>query len=139
MLDVGTGSGILAICASKLGAEKCKAYDIDRSRQSRQRERQRQRRDERRVRRVRPARERRSLGRAVRFRDREYRGGHHRQDGAGHRGLPEDRRTAHHVGNHRALRGRRARSYDRERLRAGRGAHGVGLGSDGLAQKVTFS
>ena len=29
MLDVGTGSGILAICASKLGAEKCKAYDID--------------------------------------------------------------------------------------------------------------
>ncbi len=29
VLDVGTGSGILAICASKLGAEKCKAYDID--------------------------------------------------------------------------------------------------------------
>ena len=29
MLDVGTGSGILAICASKLGAEKCYAYDID--------------------------------------------------------------------------------------------------------------
>ncbi|MBR6603197.1 MAG: 50S ribosomal protein L11 methyltransferase, partial [Clostridia bacterium] len=29
MLDVGTGSGILAICASKLGAEHCAAYDID--------------------------------------------------------------------------------------------------------------
>lgn len=29
MLDVGTGSGILAICASKLGAGTCNAYDID--------------------------------------------------------------------------------------------------------------
>ncbi len=29
MLDVGTGSGILAICASRLGAGECKAYDID--------------------------------------------------------------------------------------------------------------
>lgn len=29
MLDVGTGSGILAICASKLGAAFCEAYDID--------------------------------------------------------------------------------------------------------------
>ena len=29
VLDVGTGSGILAICASKLGAEMCRAYDID--------------------------------------------------------------------------------------------------------------
>ena len=29
VLDVGTGSGILAICASKLGAGECKAYDID--------------------------------------------------------------------------------------------------------------
>ena len=29
MLDVGTGSGILAICASKLGAASCNAYDID--------------------------------------------------------------------------------------------------------------
>lgn len=29
VLDVGTGSGILAICAAKLGAEKCNAYDID--------------------------------------------------------------------------------------------------------------
>lgn len=29
MLDVGTGSGILAICARKLGASACKAYDID--------------------------------------------------------------------------------------------------------------
>ena len=29
VLDVGCGSGILAICASKLGAEYCKAYDID--------------------------------------------------------------------------------------------------------------
>ena len=29
MLDVGTGSGILAICASKLGAVECRAYDID--------------------------------------------------------------------------------------------------------------
>ncbi len=29
MLDVGTGSGILAICASKLGAKECAAYDID--------------------------------------------------------------------------------------------------------------
>ena len=29
MLDVGTGSGILAICASKLGACSCRAYDID--------------------------------------------------------------------------------------------------------------
>ena len=29
MLDVGTGSGILAICASKLGARECRAYDID--------------------------------------------------------------------------------------------------------------
>ena len=29
MLDVGTGSGILAICASKLGAGECYAYDID--------------------------------------------------------------------------------------------------------------
>lgn len=29
MLDVGTGSGILAICASKLGAKECRAYDID--------------------------------------------------------------------------------------------------------------
>ena len=29
MLDVGTGSGILAICASKLGASECRAYDID--------------------------------------------------------------------------------------------------------------
>jgi len=29
MLDVGTGSGILAICASKLGARECFAYDID--------------------------------------------------------------------------------------------------------------
>ena len=27
--DVGCGSGILAICASKLGAADCKAYDID--------------------------------------------------------------------------------------------------------------
>ena len=29
MLDVGCGSGILAICASKLGAGECFAYDID--------------------------------------------------------------------------------------------------------------
>ena len=29
MLDVGCGSGILAICASKLGAGQCLAYDID--------------------------------------------------------------------------------------------------------------
>lgn len=29
VLDVGCGSGILAICASKLGAGQCKAYDID--------------------------------------------------------------------------------------------------------------
>ncbi len=29
VLDVGCGSGILAICASKLGAGMCKAYDID--------------------------------------------------------------------------------------------------------------
>ena len=29
VLDVGCGSGILAICASKLGAKSCKAYDID--------------------------------------------------------------------------------------------------------------
>ena len=29
MLDVGCGSGILAICASKLGAGLCRAYDID--------------------------------------------------------------------------------------------------------------
>ncbi len=29
MLDVGTGSGILAICASKLGASECFACDID--------------------------------------------------------------------------------------------------------------
>ncbi|MBD8986807.1 MAG: 50S ribosomal protein L11 methyltransferase [Clostridiales bacterium] len=29
MLDVGTGTGILAICASRLGAGVCRAYDID--------------------------------------------------------------------------------------------------------------
>ena len=29
LLDVGTGSGILAICASRLGAGECRAYDID--------------------------------------------------------------------------------------------------------------
>ncbi len=29
VLDVGCGSGILAICASKLGAGMCRAYDID--------------------------------------------------------------------------------------------------------------
>ncbi|MBQ7314605.1 MAG: 50S ribosomal protein L11 methyltransferase [Clostridia bacterium] len=29
VLDVGTGSGILSICASKLGAASCHAYDID--------------------------------------------------------------------------------------------------------------
>ena len=29
VLDVGTGSGILSICASKLGARECFAYDID--------------------------------------------------------------------------------------------------------------
>ena len=29
LLDVGTGSGILSICASKLGARWCNAYDID--------------------------------------------------------------------------------------------------------------
>ena len=29
VLDVGCGSGILSICASKLGAESCNAYDID--------------------------------------------------------------------------------------------------------------
>ena len=29
LLDVGSGSGILAICGSKLGAEKCAACDID--------------------------------------------------------------------------------------------------------------
>ena len=29
LLDVGTGSGILSICASKLGARSCNAYDID--------------------------------------------------------------------------------------------------------------
>ena len=29
LLDVGTGSGILSICASKMGAKSCNAYDID--------------------------------------------------------------------------------------------------------------
>ncbi len=29
VLDVGCGSGILAICAAKLGARECRAYDID--------------------------------------------------------------------------------------------------------------
>ena len=29
LLDVGTGSGILSICASKMGAKWCNAYDID--------------------------------------------------------------------------------------------------------------
>lgn len=29
VLDIGTGSGILSICASKLGALSCSAYDID--------------------------------------------------------------------------------------------------------------
>ena len=29
LLDVGTGSGILSICASKMGARTCNAYDID--------------------------------------------------------------------------------------------------------------
>ena len=29
LLDVGTGSGILSICASKMGAKTCNAYDID--------------------------------------------------------------------------------------------------------------
>lgn len=29
LLDVGTGSGILAICGAKLGANECYAYDID--------------------------------------------------------------------------------------------------------------
>ena len=29
LLDVGTGSGILSICASKLGVGSCNAYDID--------------------------------------------------------------------------------------------------------------
>lgn len=29
VLDVGCGSGILAICAARLGADECKAYDID--------------------------------------------------------------------------------------------------------------
>ncbi len=29
LLDVGTGSGILAICGAKLGAVPCRAYDID--------------------------------------------------------------------------------------------------------------
>ena len=29
VLDVGTGSGILSVCASKLGASVCRAYDID--------------------------------------------------------------------------------------------------------------
>lgn len=29
LLDVGTGSGILALCAAKLGADACFAYDID--------------------------------------------------------------------------------------------------------------
>lgn len=29
LLDVGTGSGILAICGAKLGADPCYAYDID--------------------------------------------------------------------------------------------------------------
>ncbi len=29
VLDVGCGSGILSICASKLGAQFCRAYDID--------------------------------------------------------------------------------------------------------------
>ncbi len=29
VLDVGTGSGILSICAAKLGAKSCYAYDID--------------------------------------------------------------------------------------------------------------
>ncbi|MCQ2413443.1 MAG: 50S ribosomal protein L11 methyltransferase [Clostridia bacterium] len=29
VLDVGTGSGILSICASKLGAKDCHGYDID--------------------------------------------------------------------------------------------------------------
>ncbi len=29
VLDVGTGSGILSLCASKLGARECFAYDID--------------------------------------------------------------------------------------------------------------
>ena len=29
LLDVGTGSGILAICGAKLGAAPCRAYDID--------------------------------------------------------------------------------------------------------------
>ncbi|MBQ5746555.1 MAG: 50S ribosomal protein L11 methyltransferase, partial [Clostridia bacterium] len=29
VLDIGCGSGILSICASKLGAKSCNAYDID--------------------------------------------------------------------------------------------------------------
>ena len=93
MLDVGTGTGILAICASRLGAGVCRAYDIDPTAVRVARENIQNQANQHHLRPFRSAPAGRSARTSsVRSHHCQYRGGYSDPHDAGCRGLPH--RTA---------------------------------------------